>query len=396
MKVGAVLFWKGMPIAGGEYPLETSFSFSRSLNTDHKSPLGTYRVSVKQELEEAVGKLLPKIEIVLGIAGGVVVTVPLDWDLELVFRSHVDATPRIGQGLLVSPTNMTFDKSVALPFSVIPQTGGPSSIIWDFSQSMSMGIDFYVKVKFMADFAAGVATSYESPWFSAKVLSSDLITLTRTSQNVLSSQITVPPPKLTTKLTSIDSTVADTTLKLFVEDETGASITGADVDVSTRMNKYSANDIGEGLYTVIVPTSELSSIQVHVSKSGYEECSATIDLEPEYLEEYNSLNTQYESLQSEHEALQSSYDSLQTQHENLRSDYNNIRYSLTLLESEYNSLKSQHASLESDYQNLQSHCSELETQLHMYQFPLYAFGGTTVLFASLTAYLLLRRRGKER
>jgi hypothetical protein len=391
LKVGAEVFWKGLKIAGDKYSREVSLSLAKRFYTEHKSPLGTYRVSVKQLLEEAVGKILPKIELIFGAIAGAVIAIPLDWDFEFVFRSYVDATSRVGSGLSISPTTMTFVKSEALSFTIIPQAGGQDSVKWGFSQRMSMGIDFFIKAKFMADLALGIAASYETPWFSRKVLSSDLVAITQTSQNVLSSLLSIPLPKLTTTLASIDSGVVATTIKIFVNDETGVSISGARVDIGTKQNKYSTKDISKGYYTATIPTSELSSIQVSASKSGWERCSTEIALGTKYLEEYNSLNSKYTTLESNYGKLEIGYASLLSEH-------NSILMNYTALQSAHNELKTNMIEIQTRNNKLQSDYKELETRLSMYpaiQSLTYILAFTTALFVFSTVYLTLKRKQRE-
>lgn len=331
LKIGAKIFkeilGRNVQITGGEYLFDKiDFSFNTRIDTEYMSPLGIYRVSVSELIKNVVGKILPKIELVIGLGAGAVFAIPIDWDLDLVFKSYVDVTSGINRIFSVSPTSMTFDKVGTLPFTITPHAGGQESVKWGFSQRISMGFDFFIKGKVIAEIAAGVATSYESPWYSIKVLSTDLFTLpTKTSPNILGAELSIPLPKLAVTLTSINSTVKETILKIFVNDETGASISGAKVEVSTRLKSYSANDLGDGYYSVTVSTPELSSIQISATKSGYEGILTEVDIGTEYLQEYGTLQATYNSLNQTYNVLQSEYDSLKSKHDALTSDLGTAR-----------------------------------------------------------------------
>jgi len=365
--IGAKVFLSGMQVAGGDYPIETpTFSRSGRIYTDYESPLGTYRVSIKQELEKVMGKVnLPKVQFALGVGlHSVVVAIPFDWDLEFVFKSYIDAYPSTGHILSVSPTVATFGRTAALPFTIVPQLGGQDSVKWSFSQRMSMEAHFLAKAKFIADAAAyGVVFfSYETPQYDIVHFSGELVTLTKKSQSVLSSQLSVPYPKLTTTIMSVDCRVKDTTLKLSVNDETGASISGARVDVTTSKRSYPAKDLGKGYYSATVPTSELSSIQVSASKSGCEGCLTRMDIGTSYLQEYNALQSKFTTLQSAHGSLKSQYDSLQTKYMSIESEQRTRSALFESVQSEHESLKSQHASLLSNHTILESKYNELESK----------------------------------
>lgn len=326
LKVGAMIFWKGLKIVGGEYVFDKDFSFSTRIDTEFSSPLGTYRVAVGELIKNIVGKILPKIELAFGIGAGFVLAIPIDWDLDLVFKSYIDITSGTNQLLSVSPASMTFDKQGSLPFTITPQAGGQESVSWSFSQKISLGLDFFIKSKVIADIAVGVATSYECPWYSIKVLSTDLFTLpAKTSPNILSAELSIPSPKLAAKLTSINSTVNDTILKIFVEDETGASISGAKVEVSTRLKSYPANDLGNGYYSATVPTLELSSVLISAEKPGYEGVLTQINIGTEYLQEYNALNSAYNEYRQTHSYANTEYNDLKSKYDASIADLGTIR-----------------------------------------------------------------------
>jgi hypothetical protein len=400
LKIGAKVFWKGVLIAGGEYPFDKTFIFSGRIDTKYESPLGTYQVSVgqpiKDAMEKTIGKIVPKIELILGVGAGAVVTIPIDWDLELIFKSYIDVIPNTGTRLSIVPEIMTFSKPGALPFTIIPKLGGQDSVRWSFSQRMSMGINFYLKGKITADVAIGIAASYESPWYSAKVPLSELVTLpTKTLSDVLSTQLSIPLPRLTTKLTSIDSKVKDTTLKIFVSDETGTSVSGAKVDVSTRQKSYSARDIGNGYYSVTIPASELSSLQVSASKSEFEGVSEKIEIGTSYLQEYTSLLTHYNSLQADYNTLKTTndklradYNPLQTSYNYIKEDYDRTKIEFDVIQKEYDSLKSEYAILKAKYDDLMTKAKVLPA---IPQELVYLLIITTMVFIFTTIYFARRK-----
>lgn len=413
--VGAEVFFHGVKIAGGKYYIEKDFSFNKRIYMEEQSPLGTYRLSIKKQIDDAIGKILPKIELILGLGIGAVVSVPLDWDLELIFESSVEVNPKSSQKISVSPSSITFNKEGSKPYSIIPNSGGQDSIKWDFSQKLSMGIDFYIEGKVTADLAAGVAVSYESPTIRRKVLSRDLIKLKKSSKDVLTSQLIVPPPILMTTLTTIESGIETTFLKFFVDDETGASISGAKVEIRTKQNLYSANDVGDGFYTATVPTSELSSIQISASKSGWEECLNEICLGTDYLEEYNLLNSDYIILQTKHESLKTNYSILESEYSGIEEKYNSFQSNYSSLKYKYESsltnytilkdknkevimnltdLQNNHSELLSDYQDIQTYNTKLEKQVsnyHIYKSATYIFASSTVLLIISTIYMFKKK-----
>jgi len=378
LKVGAIIFLHGMKMLGSEYIFdEIDFNFTQTIDTDYPSPLGTYRISIGELIENTIGKILPKIELVIGLGVGAVFAIPLDWDLELVFQSQMDATSGTNQILSVSPSNLTFNQSGSLPFAITPRAGGQESIRWNFTQRISGGLDFYIRSKIVADIAAGIAVSYESPEISMKVLSTGLSTLsTKTLSNALNADLSVPLPQLKATLSSIGSAIENTTLKIFVNDETQNCISGAEVDVITSQESYSATDLGEGYYSATVQTSELSSVQISVTKSGYEGFTTKVDIETECLHDYNEIA-------GELDVVNSTLEQLETDNYSLENQFNDYQQTHSYTNSQYESLQDNHEDLKSKYQEVR----EPATIRNL----MYVFITSTIVFIATTGYFATRK-----
>jgi hypothetical protein len=266
----------------------------------------------------------------VGLGGGISLSIPIDFTLDVIFDSIVTARSNFNSQLLaLNPPNIVINSVNPASFSVSVLNGGNANLNWQLVQSNTVMMELGPKFTAIVSGGAGGGFTWQSPTINVTTGPVKVYEANIPGSGSLSIPIYVQPPQMLIVPRSFSPSIETISAEFILTDEANRIVDGATVRVTTGGVNYAAQGVGGGAYVANLPAVSLGeSVLVTASKAGFVEAQYTLKTSNMVFKQYQALSSENSRLQENVRSLEIDVKMLSDQVASKGSEITNLRSTL--------------------------------------------------------------------